>query len=171
VWPNCLRVNISALRGSEGNHVSPPKNKEITKRTHLSMVISPVRLFQAQVQTLPSPWRQSQFESPAGAGVISKSHPYLGCFTKNYRVAAKVTPNKPSTANLVSLSERREYEKGAPATAPVGRQDLLIPRAGNQLLRSRPGPASVYACIGGSALRGWGLDEQRRDSNSRLLSL
>jgi len=30
------------------------------------------------------------------------------------------------------------------APAPVGRQDFLIPRAGNQLLRSRAGSVSIY---------------------------
>ena len=35
--------------------------------------------------------------------------------------------------------------QGATAAAPVGRQDFLIPRAGNQLLRSRAGSVSIYA--------------------------
>lgn len=34
------------------------------------------------------------------------------------------------------------------APAPVGRQDLLIPRAGNQVLRSRAGSIFIYACVG-----------------------
>jgi len=39
------------------------------------------------------------------------------------------------------------------AAAPGGRQDFLIPKAGNQLLRSRAGFVSIYVCVGGSALR------------------
>jgi len=44
-------------------------------------------------------------------------------------------------------------EQGATAAASGGRQDFLIPRAGNQLLRSRAGSVSIYACAGASALR------------------
>ena len=43
---------------------------------------------------------------------------------------------------------------------------FLIPTAGNQLLRSRAGSVSIYACVGGSALRGGRLDGQRRDPKS-----
>jgi hypothetical protein len=40
--------------------------------------------------------------------------------------------------------------QGATAAAPIGRQDFLIPRAGNQQLRSCACCVSIYACVGGS---------------------
>jgi hypothetical protein len=43
------------------------------------------------------------------------------------------------------LVRLQRIRKRATATAPRGHQDFLIPRAGNQLLRSRAGPVSFYA--------------------------
>jgi len=54
---------------------------------------------------------------------------------------------------FVSGSPERQQ---ATAAAPGGRQDFLIPMAGNRLLRPRPGSVSIHASVGGAALRGWG---------------
>jgi hypothetical protein len=60
----------------------------------------------------------------------------------------------------------------AAAAAPGRRQDFLIPRAGIQLLRSRAGSVSTYACVGGIALRGRRLDgpEKKRSGGPRRTS-
>ena len=63
----------------------------------------------------------------------------------------KSNPEQAFHRTLSQLERAQRIRKGATAAAPVGRQDFLIPRAGNQLLRSRAGSLSIYSRVDGSA--------------------
>jgi len=66
-----------------------------------------------------------------------------------YKLRAKCFWRHADSAGARTADTPRES-----AAAPGGRQDFLIPRAGNQLLRSRAGTVSIYSYVGGIALRG-----------------
>jgi len=66
-------------------------------------------------------------------------------------------------SQLATMSPR------ATADAAVGRQDFLIPRAGNQLLRSRAGSVSIHSYVGGIALQGRRLDGPKEKERSNGL--
>jgi hypothetical protein len=74
-----------------------------------------------------------------------------------------LTLSSRSVFSWVRVAEKR-CAKGN-RCRPVGRQGLLIPRAGNQLLRPRAGSVSIYACFDGTAIRG----KAARKSMRRLL--
>ena len=69
------------------------------------------------------------------------------------------TPRKDRSVPQQGQSVAAEAQEAAGA-APVGRQDLLIPRAGNQLLRSRAG--EIVACRQRSMSRQCEVDCDRR---------